>query len=165
MTVAASRRHPSVLATDAGATGHSGHPRPGRMLWVSAVWGACFVTIRWGLRDAPVLWFAALRALVAGFALLGVATVHGRPKPTGGRVWLLISLMAVTNASIGFAAMFAGVNGLATGTAAVLTNAQPLLVLRQQNTQLTELTKQLTERVEALTKEMHDHFVKRDGKG
>ena len=129
MTVAASRRHPPVLATDAGATGHSGRPRPGRMLWVSAVWGACFVTIRWGLRDAPVLWFAALRALVAGFALLGVATVHGRPKPTGGRVWLLISLMAVTNASIGFAAMFAGVNGLATGTAAVLTNAQPLLVL------------------------------------
>ncbi len=99
------------------------------MLWVSAVWGACFVMIRWGLRDAPVLWFAALRALVAGVALLGVASVHGRPKPTGGRVWVLIGLMAVTNTSIGFAAMFGGVNGLATGTAAVLTNAQPLLVL------------------------------------
>ena len=41
----------------------------------------------------------------------------------------MIGLMAVTNTSIGFAAMFAGVNGLATGTAAVLTNAQPLLVL------------------------------------
>ena len=37
MTVVASRRHPPVLATDAGATGHSGRPRPGRMLWVSAV--------------------------------------------------------------------------------------------------------------------------------
>ncbi len=44
-------------------------------------------------------------------------------------MWVLIGLMAVTNASIGFAAMFAGVNGLATGTAAVLTNAQPPLVL------------------------------------
>ena len=45
------------------------------------------------------------------------------------------------------------------------TFANQLLVLLQQNTQLTELTKQLTERVEALTQEMHDHFVKRDGKG
>ena len=127
--LAAAGRHSPVVAPAAGASEHNGRPRPGRMLWVSAVWGACFVTIRWGLRDAPVLWFAALRALVAGVALLGVATVHGRPKPTGRRVWVLIALMAVTNASIGFAAMFAGVNGLATGTAAVLTNAQPLLVL------------------------------------
>ena len=127
--LAASGRYPPVVAPGAGASEHNARPRPGRMLWVSAVWGACFVTIRWGLRDAPVLWFAALRALVAGVALLGLATVHGRPKPTGGRVWVLIGLMAVTNASIGFAAMFAGVNGLATGTAAVLTNAQPLLVL------------------------------------
>ena len=128
MTLAASGRHRPVLCPTGDRSGPEGRPRPARMLWVSAVWGACFVTIRWGLRDAPVLWFAALRALLAGAALLGVATAQRRPKPTGGRVWVLISLMAVTNASIGFAAMFAGVNGLATGTAAVLTNAQPLLV-------------------------------------
>lgn len=99
------------------------------MLWVTAAWGGCFVAIRWGLRDAPVLWFAALRALVAGVALLTVATAQGRPRPAGTRSWWLIGLLAVTNASIAFAAMFAGVDGLATGTAAVLTNAQPLLVL------------------------------------
>jgi probable blue pigment (indigoidine) exporter len=87
------------------------------------------VTIRWGLRDAPVLWFAALRALVAGVALVTLATIRGRPRPAGARSWRLIGLLAVTNASIAFAAMFAGVDGLATGTAAVLTNAQPLLVL------------------------------------
>ena len=45
-----------------------------------------------------------------------------------GRGWP-ISLLAVTNASIAFAAMIAGVDGLATGTAALLTNAQPLRVL------------------------------------
>lgn len=99
------------------------------MLWVTAAWGACFVTIRWGLRDAPVLWFATLRALVAGLALLALATAQRRPRPAGARSWWLISLLAVTNASIAFAAMFAGVDGLATGTGAVLTNAQPLLVL------------------------------------
>jgi probable blue pigment (indigoidine) exporter len=99
------------------------------MLWITAAWGGCFVAIRWGLRDAPVLWFATLRALVAGVALLGVATVQGRPRLTGARSWWLVGLLAVTNASLGFAAMFAGVDGLATGTAAVLTNAQPLLLL------------------------------------
>ena len=104
-------------------------PRPGRMVWIAAVWGGCFVTIRWGLRDAPVLWFATLRALVAGFALLALATAQGRAQPAGARAWTLIGLLAVTNVSVGFGAMFAGVDGLATGTAAVLTNAQPLLVL------------------------------------
>ncbi|MDP1807114.1 MAG: DMT family transporter, partial [Acidimicrobiales bacterium] len=47
----------------------------------------------------------------------------------GRRVWLVISAMAVTNTTIAFAAMFAGVEGVATGTAAVLANAQPLLIL------------------------------------
>lgn len=111
------------------AAPHLARPRPGRMLWLTAAWGACFVTIRWGLRDAPVLWFAALRALVAGVALLAVAAVQGRPRPAGARSWGLIGVLAVTNASVAFAAMFAGVGGLATGTAAVLTNAQPLLIL------------------------------------
>jgi probable blue pigment (indigoidine) exporter len=99
------------------------------MLLITAAWGACFVTIRWGLRDAPVLWFATLRALIAGAALVGIGTVQGRTWPSGTRAWMLITAMAVTNASIAFAAMFAGVDGLATGTAAVLANAQPLLIL------------------------------------
>jgi len=104
-------------------------PRPLRMLWITAAWGACFVAIRWGLRDAPVLWFATLRSLIAGAALVGVAAAQRRPFPTGARTWRLIGLLAATNAGIAFAAMFAGVAGLATGTAAVLANAQPLLIL------------------------------------
>ncbi len=104
-------------------------PRLCRMLWITAAWGGCFVGIRWGLRDAPVLWFATLRAVVAGVALVAMATAQRRPRPTGASAWRLVGLLAVTNASVGFAAMFAGVDGLATGTAAVLTNAQPLLVL------------------------------------
>lgn len=116
---------PPDTLTSTGLT----RPNPARMLWITAAWGGCFVAIRWGLRDAPVLWFATLRALVAGVALVALATIQRRPRPAGARAWWLIALLAVTNASVGFAAMFAGVDGLATGTAAVLTNAQPLLVL------------------------------------
>ncbi len=104
-------------------------PRPVRMLGVTAAWGACFILIRWGLRDAPVLWFAALRSLGGGAALLALAALQHRVAPRGRPAWSLITLLAITNSSIAFAAMFAGVAGSATGTAAVLANAQPLLIL------------------------------------
>ena len=87
------------------------------------------MAIQWGLRDAPILWFAALRALVAGVALLGVGGVQHRQRPSGARAWALITVLGLVNVTIGFAAMFAGVAGLATGAAAVLANAQPLLIL------------------------------------
>ncbi|HEY3409171.1 MAG TPA: DMT family transporter [Propionicimonas sp.] len=106
-----------------------GRPRPLRMLWMTAVWGACFVAIQWGLRDAPLLWYAALRALAAGGALLALAGVQHRPQPVGRRAWALLTGLGVINVTVAFAAMFGGVAGLATGTAAVLANAQPLLIL------------------------------------
>ena len=99
------------------------------MLTVTAVWGLCFVLIRWGLRDAPLLWFAALRSLVAGTALLVWGLLRGHPSPRVVRDWALVGALAVTNAGVAFAAMFGGVAGLATGVAAVLVNAQPLLIL------------------------------------
>lgn len=99
------------------------------MLWITAVWGACFVVIRWALPDAPLLWFASLRALVAGVALLAWGAARHRPSPSGRRAWSLVSALALVNVTLAFAAMFAGVAGLSAGTAAVLANAQPLLIL------------------------------------
>jgi len=45
------------------------------------------------------------------------------------RSWALITVLGLVNVTVGFAAMFGGVAGLSTGTAAVLANAQPLLIL------------------------------------
>ncbi|HVT75802.1 MAG TPA: DMT family transporter [Acidimicrobiales bacterium] len=104
-------------------------PRPARMLAITAAWGACFVAIRSGLRDAPTLWFAALRALLAGAVLLGVAKFQHRPRPVGVRAWAQVTVLGGCNVTIAFAAMFAGTAGMAAGIAAVLANAQPLLIL------------------------------------
>lgn len=104
-------------------------PRPTRMLLITAAWGSCFVAIDWGLRDAPVLWFAAFRALLAGIALVGVAYSQHRPRPHGITAWSQISLLALFNVTIAFAAMFAAAAALSAGVAAVLSNAQPLLIL------------------------------------
>lgn len=109
--------------------GEPGPPKPLRMLWITAAWGACFIAIQWGLRDAPLLWYATLRALVAGGALLGLAVIRRRPAPDGPHAWAMITGLGLVNVAVAFAAMFGGVAGLATGTAAVLANAQPLLIL------------------------------------
>lgn len=98
------------------------------MLFVTLAWGLCFLAIRWGLRDATPLWFAALRALLAGAILLSWAVITGRPMVRGRRAWLLVSVLGLTNVSVAFAAMFAGTAAAATGVAAVVANSQALLV-------------------------------------
>lgn len=118
------------MATGAGdARGLNRRASPLRMLWITAALSLCFIGIQWGLRDAPLLWFAALRALLGGGALAIVAVFQRRPWPTSVVAWGRITLLGVVNVSLAFAAMFAGVAGLATGVVAVLSNAQPLLIL------------------------------------
>lgn len=115
--------HPPVSATP------TRRPKTGRMIWVTVAWGGCFVAIGWGLRDAPVLWFAALRALLAGGALITLSGAQHRPLPRSRRTWSLIALLGLVNVTLALGAMFAGAAGGAKGTAAVLANAQPLLIL------------------------------------
>ncbi len=112
--------------------GRGAGARPSRMLVIVVAWGSCFALISWGIRDAPVLWFAALRALVAGVGLLFAAVLTSRPGgaiPRGTRVWALIAVLALTNVVVAFGAMFASITGTTTGVAAVLSNATPLLVV------------------------------------
>ncbi|KDE97130.1 Putative membrane protein (modular protein) [uncultured Mycobacterium sp.] len=106
--------------------------RPLRMVVIALAWGSCFVLIMWGMRDAPLLWFAALRALAAGAALLAATVLSrsaGRRFPRGGGAWALITVLALTNVTLTFGAMFASVTGATTGVAAVLSNSTPLLVV------------------------------------
>jgi drug/metabolite transporter (DMT)-like permease len=70
-----------------------------------------------------------LRALLGGCALAAVAAAQRRPLPRSAGSWGTIGVLGLVNVSQAFAAMFAGIAGLATGTAAVLANAQPLLIL------------------------------------
>lgn len=119
----------SSAPVNARAAAVTGRPAPLRMLWITVALGACFLGVRWGLRDAPLLWFAALRALVGGFVLAVVAVAQHRPLPRSTRSWGWIGALGLVNVTLAFWAMFAGIAGLASGTAAVLANAQPLLIL------------------------------------
>lgn len=99
------------------------------MLWMTFAWGSCFVAISIGLQDAPLLWLAALRALVAGIALLLVTGMRRAPLPRDRRTWVLIVCLGLVNVALAYAAMFGGIIGLSTGVAAVLANIQPILIL------------------------------------
>ncbi len=116
----------------AGVTAGRSGARPVRMLVIALAWGSCFVLVMWGMRDAPLLWFAALRALVAGAALLAAtlfSSQASRRLPRGRTAWALIAVLALTNVTVAFGAMFASVTGATTGVAAVLSNSTPLLVV------------------------------------
>lgn len=104
-------------------------PRPWRMLWVTFAWGSCYVAISVGLQDAPMLWLAALRSLIAGAALFLVAGVRGAARPHGRVTWLLVVVMGVINVAVAYGTMFGALIGLSTGAASVLANAQPILIL------------------------------------
>lgn len=121
-------RIPPAL-TSTGQDGDLRRPKPIRMLWITFAWGSCFLAISIGLKDAPPLWFAAFRALIAGGALLIAAGFRGEPMPCGARTWTLITVMGIVNVTLAFSAMFGGLAGLSTGAASVLANAQPLLIV------------------------------------
>lgn len=118
---------PTVVS--AGQVGNLRRPKPMRMLWITFAWGSCFLAISIGLKDAPLLWFAALRAIIAGGVLLAVAGFRREPTPRGARTWTLITVMGIVNVTLAFSAMFGGLAGLSTGAASVLANAQPLLIV------------------------------------
>lgn len=104
-------------------------PSPVRMLWITAAWSGCFIGTRWALADAPVHWLATSRALLAGVALLGLGIAQHRPLPRGHVTWGLVAALGVLDVTVGLGAMLVGVARGATGVAAVLSSAQPLLIL------------------------------------
>ncbi|MEO6570994.1 MAG: DMT family transporter [Ilumatobacteraceae bacterium] len=110
-------------------TAEIGHPRRAtiKVVAVMALWAACFPLITIGLDLAPHITFAAMRALIAGVALVGAAKVLGRPVPTGRTHWLLLVLAGLGATTLGFLGMFHAAEYIAPGMATVIANTQPLL--------------------------------------
>lgn len=98
-----------------------------RLLAVMVLWALCFPLITVGLGLAPHLMFAAMRATLAGLALLLVAVCLGRPLPRGLRSWALIGIVGIGSTSLGFFGMFHAAEFLSPGLATVIANTQPLL--------------------------------------
>lgn len=93
---------------------------------VMLLWALCFPLIRMGLRYAPPVTFAALRAALAGIVLLLTAEGLRRPAVPDARAWASILVIGLTATGIGLFGMFRGGGGVAPGLATVISNTQPL---------------------------------------
>ena len=98
-----------------------------KIVLVMFLWAVCFPLITAGSLYAPHLTFAALRAFLAGAALIGLGLALRRPWPRGGRVWITLIGVGLGATSLGYLGMFMGSEYVLPGIATVLANTQPLL--------------------------------------
>ncbi len=99
-----------------------------KIILAMLLWAACFPLITVGLPFSPHLTFAALRAFIAGTALLILARALRRPKPPRAfRVWAALIVVGLGATSLGFLGMFHAAEFITPGLATVIANTQPLM--------------------------------------
>ncbi len=98
-----------------------------KIIVVMFLWAVCFPLIAAGFAYAPHLTFAALRAFLAGAALLVVGLALGRPLPRGAGVWVILIFVGLGATSLAYLGMFHAAEFVSPGIATVIANTQPLL--------------------------------------
>lgn len=93
---------------------------------VALLWALCYPLITTAVRYAPPLQIGALRAVLAGFVLVALGLLLGRPSPRG-RGWLAVIAIGACSTGMGFAGMFLAGGRIGPGIATVIANTQPLL--------------------------------------
>lgn len=91
------------------------------------LWALCFPLITVGLSSSPHLTFAALRAVLAGAALVALGVILRRPLPSTPAAWGWIALIGLGASTLGFLGMVHAAEFVAPGIATVIANAQPLI--------------------------------------
>ena len=99
----------------------------GGAVFTMVLWAICFPLISLSLPYAPIMLTAFLRAAIAGFFLIVIAWMLGRPFPKSTKVYLYILGIGLTATSIGFWGMFYAGSLITPGLATLLTNTQPLI--------------------------------------
>ena len=98
-----------------------------KLVVVMLLWAACFPLITLGLTSSPHLTFAAMRAALAGAALVALGVILRRPLPSAPAAWGWIALIGLGATTLGFLGMVHAAEFVAPGMATVIANTQPLL--------------------------------------
>lgn len=97
-----------------------------RLALVMLLGAACFPLITLGLSSSPHLTFAAMRAILAGAALVAFGFLLRRPLPATTTAWGWIALTGLSATTLGFLGMVHAAEYVAPGMATVIANAQPI---------------------------------------
>ena len=98
-----------------------------KIILVMLLWAACFPLITAGIKFAPHLTFATLRAVLAGLILTILALALHKPLPREPRIWAMVTIVGLGATSMGFLGMFHAAEFVSPGIATVIANTQPLL--------------------------------------
>jgi drug/metabolite transporter (DMT)-like permease len=93
---------------------------------VMILWSGCYPLITIGIAFSPHLSFAALRAVIAGVALLLIAVYRRERFPKGWATWGWICLAGLGMTGLGYFGMFHAAEFVAPGLATVIANTQPI---------------------------------------
>jgi drug/metabolite transporter (DMT)-like permease len=92
------------------------------------IWGSTWLAIRLVVRDVPPFLAAAVRFLVAGALLLGLAFVQKRRWPADGQQWNAIFVLSLTIMAVPYGLLFWAEQHVNSSMTAVLYSAMPLTV-------------------------------------
>jgi drug/metabolite transporter (DMT)-like permease len=92
------------------------------------IWGSTWLAIRLVVRDVPPLEAAALRFVVAGVLLLGMAVLQKRRWPADGQQWNTILVLSLTIMAVPYGLLFWAEQHVNSSMTAVLFSAMPLAV-------------------------------------
>jgi len=98
-----------------------------RLLVVMFLWAICFPLITMGIKYAPHLTFATIRAALSGGTLIIIAFILGKKLPTNLKDWILISAIGLGATSLAFFGMFHAAEFISPGIATVIASTQPLM--------------------------------------
>jgi drug/metabolite transporter (DMT)-like permease len=97
------------------------------LIFVMLLNASCYPLITIGLKSAPHLSFATLRAFIAGLALALVAALLRCPVPRALTTWLGLGAIGLGTTSLGYLGMFHAAEFVSPGLATVIGNSQPLI--------------------------------------
>ena len=98
-----------------------------KLVTVMFLWAICFPLIVLGSPSAPHLYFATLRALIAGLVLIAFALYLRRPMPDSWSSWWRLVVIGIGATTLGFLGMFHAAEYVSPGVATVIANMQPIL--------------------------------------
>lgn len=93
------------------------------------IWGTSFLVMKIGVQHVPALPLTAIRLVAAALAMvLAVIVVRGR-YPAGTKAWVYCFVLAFFGNSLPFFLISWGIEGIASGRAAILMAVMPLATL------------------------------------
>lgn len=90
-------------------------------------WSSAFAAGKIGMIDCPPLLLLALRFLIAGTILVGVAALRGGYRGMTGRTFLVLALLGVLNHALYLGLSYSGMATVPSGFTALIVSANPVL--------------------------------------